>query len=164
MDVDPNQVFASLMARPDIDQATARYEQLRTEIKQALTAAIPELTAWRQYDNLGGAGCGDDYPGIDFDGETRTLAGDTVSGNLPDDKYEQALVVIGRVAQQYGFNPAPQRLHDAPGSHDAMFHNVTDDGGISFGTAVNTAMRLYIGCHLTAAAKKRGHLAPPPSY
>lgn len=60
------------------------------------------------------------------------------------------------MAQKDGFNPQPQRLHDAPGSHDAVFHNVHDDGEISFGTAQNTSLSASIGCHLTAEAKRRG--------
>jgi hypothetical protein len=83
-----------------------------------------------------------------------------VTGNLADDKYEQALKIIGSVAVKYGFTAQAQRLHDSPGSHDAMFHNVHDDGGISFGTAINTSIGMSIACHLTAAAKKRGHPAP----
>lgn len=82
-----------------------------------------------------------------------------MSGNLPDPDYEKALTVIGTIAQRYGFDPRPQRLHDAPGSHDAVFHNRTDEGAISFGAALNTSLGLELGCHLLPAAKKRG--TPP---
>jgi hypothetical protein len=37
------------------------------------------------------------------------------------------------------------------GSHDAIFHNVHDDGAISVGTDKNSSL----GCHLTAEAKRR---------
>lgn len=164
VNADPNSVFSQLMRRPDIDQATRRYEQLGADLRQALTEAIPTLSPWVQDGDTMNAGCGADYPGIGWDGVTRDLPGYVVAGNLPDDKYEQALQIVGSVAEKYGFNPSPQRLHDAPGSHDAMFHNVHDDGGIFFGTAKNTTFSLSIGCHLTAAAKKRGHLSPPPTY
>jgi hypothetical protein len=41
---------------------------------------------------------------------------------------------------------------------------VHDDGEISFGTALNTSLRLSIGCHLTAEAKKRATPKPSPTY
>jgi hypothetical protein len=79
-----------------------------------------------------------------------------VAGNLPDADYEKALTIIGTIAQRHGFDPRPQRLHDAPGSHDAVFHNTTDEGEISFGTGLNTGLGLSMSCHLMPAAKKRG--------
>ncbi|MTD53647.1 hypothetical protein GKO32_06560 [Amycolatopsis sp. RM579] len=157
MNTDLDSVFAMLMQRPDIDEATRHYQQLDNELLQALSQAIPSLSPWQGDDDGSGSSCGGDYPGIDFDGDTYSFPSHFVTGNLPDADYEKALEVIGSVAQRYGFAPRPQRLHDAPGSHDAMFHNVNDDGEISFGTALNTSLRVSLGCHLTVEAKKRGH-------
>ncbi|WP_276323727.1 MULTISPECIES: LppA family lipoprotein [Amycolatopsis] len=46
MDRDPAEVWAALMRLPDTDQARQQYQQLDTELRQALTAAIPKLTPW----------------------------------------------------------------------------------------------------------------------
>jgi hypothetical protein len=158
VNADPHAVFAKLMQLPDIDQAAQQYQRMGTEIRQALSAGIPELAPWIVDGDILNAACGNDQPGLQADGQTRHLPDYIVAGPLPDadTKYEQALSIIGATAQKYGFTPTPQRLHDAPGSHDAAFHNVHDDGTIRFGTDKNTLVGLSIGCHLTAEAKKRG--------
>ncbi|MFC0435508.1 LppA family lipoprotein [Kutzneria buriramensis] len=77
---------------------------------------------------------------------------------ITDAQWERALVIIGQVAQKQGFGTTPQRLNDSPGDHDEAFHSVGDDGRITLGTAKHTVLGLDVGCHLTAAAKARGHL------
>jgi hypothetical protein len=156
VNADTGKVFATLMQRPDIDQAAEQYQRMDADLRQALSQAVPALAAWRQGSEGSQASCGSDYPGIGFDGQTRSLPSNVVSGTLSDADYEKALETIGSFAQQYGFTVQPQRLHDSPGSHDAVFHNVHDDGEISFGTAQNTSLRVKLGCHLTTEAKKRG--------
>ncbi|WP_406638763.1 LppA family lipoprotein [Amycolatopsis sp. WGS_07] len=130
VDRDPEEVWAALMRLPDSDQARQQYRQLDAELRQALTAAIPKLSPWKLSENNPGsrAACGARFPGVGNDGESESLGDHRVPGNLPDADYEKALTIIGTVAQRYGFDPRPQRLHDAPGSHDAMFHNIADEG------------------------------------
>lgn len=164
VNTDVNNVFAMLMQRPNIDEAAQQYQQMDNELRQALSQAIPVLASWHVGSEGGQTSCASDYPGIDFDGQTRAFPSNVVNGNLPDTDYEKALGIIGLTAQKYGFTPQPQRLHDTPGSHDAVFHNVHDDGEISFGTAANTSLRVSLGCHLTAEAKQRGHPSPSPTY
>lgn len=160
----PEDVWAALMRLPDTDQARQQYQKLDTELRQALTTAIPRLSPWKSSDDYPGsrAGCDARFPGVGSDGERESLPDHAVTGNLPDTDYEKALTVIGTIAQRYRFDPKPQRLHDAPGSHDAVFHNTTDEGEISFGTALNTSLRLQLGCHLLPAAKKRGTPSTTP--
>lgn len=159
-----NSIFARIMQRPDIDEASRNYEQMGAEIREALSTQAPELASWTTDGDTSDAACGDDYPGLGSDGRTRDLPDYTVSGNLPDDKYEQALVIIGATVQKYGFSSTPQRLHDAPGSHDAVFHSVLDDGTVRFGTDKNTLLGLSLGCHLTAQAKQRGRPSAEPTH
>ena len=158
MNADPSSVFASLMQRPDIETATRQYQQLYGDLRTGLTAAIPTLTSWQPTDEASGAGCGSDYPGIGYNGATLNLPVYAAPVGVTDAQWELALTTIGRIAGRYGFNPTPQRLHDAPGNHDAMFHNVPDDGAIMVGTDNNIVLYVSVGCHLTAAAKKLGHL------
>ncbi|MEW2499192.1 LppA family lipoprotein [Amycolatopsis sp. NPDC047767] len=163
VNADTAKTFAALMQRPNIEDATQQYLAIDTELRQSLSREIASLKTWTNGSEGSRASCAADYPGIDADGVTASLASHIVAGNLPDSDYEKALTVIGTVAQKYGFTPQPQRLHDSPGSHDAIFHNTHDDGEISFGTAQNTSLRINLGCHLTAAAKKRGTPAPAPT-
>ncbi|RJQ88406.1 hypothetical protein D5S19_06535 [Amycolatopsis panacis] len=164
VDRDPAEAWAALMRLPDTDQARQQYQHLDAELRNALTAAVPKLSPWTTSDDYTGsrAGCGARFPGVSNDGERESLPDHAVAGNLPDADYERALAVIGTIAQRYGFTPRPQRLHDAPGSHDAVFHNETDEGEISFGTALNTSLRLQLGCHLFPAAKQRGTPSATP--
>jgi hypothetical protein len=156
---DSNAVFDTLMQRPDIDKAAEQYGQMAVELRAELSTAIPTLKPWEQSEGQLRSACGNDYPGITADGETRDLPTYLATTGLTDTQWEKALSAIGTVAQRYGFDPKPQRLHDAPGDHDAVFHNVHDDGSITLGTAKNTVLGVSLDCHLTAASKQRGHLS-----
>lgn len=155
---DTESVFNTLMKRPDINQAHAQYKRMDDEIREALSDKVSGLQNWEVFNRESVAsGCGSDYPGLGADGESGSLTAWHVDGAISDQKYEQALNIIGSVAQRYGFNPAPQRLHDSAGSHDAVFHKTNEGGQISFGTEKNTTLRTSIECHLTPESKKRGH-------
>ena len=163
VNADPNAVFAKLMQRSDIDQAAQQYQQMATEIQNALTAEISELSKWTTSGQQLKSACGNDNPGLGADGEERDLVNYVSSSLMSDEHYESALRIVGSVAQKYGFNPQPQRMHDAPRSHDAFFHNSSDGSAIQFGTDKATLIGISIGCHLTAEAKKRGSLGSTTS-
>jgi hypothetical protein len=162
VNTDPNTSFTTLMHRPDIDQATAQYQQMNNELLLALTAAVPSLTPWDQSQGEMTAACGSDYPGIGENGETIDLPIYVAHVGVTDAQWELALTTIGAIAAKYGFDAKPQRLHDSPGQHDAIFHNVHDDGSITLDAAASIVLGVSLGCHLTAAAKQRGHLSPTP--
>jgi hypothetical protein len=164
VNADPNASFDKLMKLPDIDQAAKQYEQLGTEITQALTSEMPAVTPWNRQGDALNAACANEYPGLNDDGQNRSLPDFVAEQGLTDDQWERALTIIGQVAQKYGFTPSPQRLYDKPNDHDAAFHSVGDDGRITLGTAKHTVLGFDVGCHLTAVAKARGHLAPPRTY
>lgn len=84
VDRDPAEVWAALMRLPDTDQARQQYQQLDTELRQALTAAIPKLTPWTPLGNGSRAACGARFPGVGNDGEQASLGDHGVTGNLPD--------------------------------------------------------------------------------
>jgi putative hemolysin len=159
---DPNTLFSELMKRPDSTQATQQYQQMNTELLAALSSAIPSLPQWTQKQGEGTAACGSDYPGIGDNGQTVDLPTYVAQGGVTDAEWEVALTTIGRVAAKYGFDATPQRLHDEPGDHDAVFHNVQDDGSITLDTAQNLVFGVSLGCHLTTVAKQRGHLSSTP--
>ncbi len=159
---DPNTLFTTLMQRPDVDQATAQYQQMNNELLQALTAAVPSLTPWGQLQGEMTAACGSDYPGIGDHGKTVDLPSYVAHVGVTDAQWELALTTVGTIAAKYGFDAKPQRLHDSPGQYDAIFHNVHDDGSITLDAAESFVLGVSLACHLTAAAKQQGHLSPTP--
>ncbi|EFL11059.1 MULTISPECIES: LppA family lipoprotein [Actinomycetes] len=162
--VDANTSFTELMKLPDIDQAAQRYQQMATELQTALGSQVPALKQWNVADQPIRAACGADHPNLDSAAETLRLENHVAPGTLSDADYEKALAAIGPVVTKHGFTASPQRLHDTPGSHDAVFHNYKDGSSLQFGSHVNTVFSISIGCHLTAETKKLGHIPPTPSY
>jgi hypothetical protein len=157
--------FNQLMQRPDIDQATARYDEMYTKVRSELTASFPALK-WIQSDNVLRSGCGADFSAIDVgarsDAEERGLPNWKADGNLPDAQWEQAVTIVRHVAQSYAFDTG-QLTVNRPNDHEVVFRDQYR-AELNFGSAVNTTLLLRTGCHLTAEAKKRGQLAPTPSY
>ncbi|WP_086783196.1 LppA family lipoprotein [Crossiella equi] len=150
-----NEMFQQLRQRPDIDEASKRYTELQSKIKDRLAAEFPSL-AWEIFTGTKGASaCGFDFPGLDAaDGENRGLPGWKAKGNLPDTDWEKALQSVREVAAQHGFSsPAP--IVDKPGDHEVIFKD-SYDAKLSFGTAANTLLSLRTGCHLTVEAHRRG--------
>lgn len=148
--------FADLMQRPDIDQAAARYEEMYSQVRSALSGALPGLQ-WRQTNQLTGAACGFKYPGLDTDGEQRGLSNWMAPGKIPDGRWDEAVQVVQNVARNYGFNTIVTTVN-RPNDHEVVFYDVYD-AELNFGSAVNTTLLVRTGCHLTAEAKKRGHPA-----
>ena len=157
--------FQQLMQRPDIDQAAARYEEMYAKVRQTISAAVPALV-WKTHDQLTRAGCGSDFGAIDVagrsDAEHRSLANWVAEGNIPDSNWEHIVSLVRQVAQSYGFDGG-YNVTARKGEHEIVFHDQYD-AELQLGTADNTTLGLRTGCHLTAAAKQRGALAPLPSY
>ncbi|MBB1152475.1 hypothetical protein H4281_04990 [Amycolatopsis sp. DR6-1] len=162
--VDADTSLTDLMKLPDIDQAAQQYQQMATELQTALGTQVPALKQWNVADEPIRAACGADHPNLGSAAETLRLENHIAPGTLSDADYEKALAAIGPVVTKHGFTAGPQRLHDTPGSHDAVFHNYKDGSSLQFGSHVNTVFSISIGCHLTAETKKLGHVPPTPSY
>ncbi|SFI88061.1 LppA family lipoprotein [Amycolatopsis sacchari] len=160
---DPNrlsQQFADLLQRPDIDQATARYEEMSGHIRDALSGAFPDLR-WRQTSQLTGAACGFGYPGLETDGEQRGLPNWMAPGSIPDGRWDEAVRVVRTVALKYGFDKVVTTV-GRPTDHEVVFSDPYD-AELNFGSAVNTTLLVRTGCHLTPEAKKRGHPTSSPA-
>ncbi|GAA3546190.1 hypothetical protein GCM10022222_32310 [Amycolatopsis ultiminotia] len=158
--------FKQLMQRPDIDEAAARYDEMYRKIREQLTNAVPSLH-WEQTNPPGRAACSTEFGAIDTagraDAQERGLGNWAAHGNLPDARWDEAVSIVGGVARSYGFNSGPTVVKNNPSDHYVTFHD-SYGGELVFGTAVNTTLLVRTGCHLTAEAKKRGSLAPLPSY
>lgn len=81
---------------------------------------------------------------------------------MPDAQWEQAVAIVRQLAQGYGFDTG-QVTVNRPNDHEIVFRDQYR-AELNFGSAVNTTLLLRTGCHLTAEAKKRGNLAPTPTY
>ncbi|GAA3534454.1 hypothetical protein GCM10022222_17490 [Amycolatopsis ultiminotia] len=161
------QQFSQLMQRPDIDQATARYEQMYGRIRDAVAAAVPSLKAWQITNPAGGSACGNDFAAVDADlrrddAVIKGLNNWTAAGNIPDGKWLQVVDAVHAIAADYGFGTTATTVN-RPSDHEVVFHDQYE-AELNFGPAVNTTLLLRTGCHLTAEAKKRGAPAPRPTY
>jgi hypothetical protein len=152
-----NDAFAVLIKRPDIEQTMAAYTEMTTKIRDRLTAEVG--LAWQQDGELSGSACGNEFPGLDADAGTRSLPRWVSSGNLPDEQWNHAEVLVGEIAATYGFDAKPAVIVDRPSDHDVVFRK-PDGALIMFGTAVNTTLRVETGCHLTVEAYQRGKPKP----
>lgn len=135
---------ATLRQRPDIEQISARYEQMQTEMRDRLSTEIGGLT-WVKYDEEMRGGCGFEFPDV-REGKSRSLAGWSALGRLPDDRWDQAVAIVQEITGRYGFG-TPEIIVNRPGDHYLV---VADPygGTLDFGTAVNTILSMHTGCHL----------------
>jgi hypothetical protein len=135
-------------------------------VRDQLSAAFPGMT-WTQTLQPNGAAYGSDFAAIDADrpqndAVTRTLGNWNTNMSIPDAQWGKALTVVEAVAQHYGFNP-PKVLVNRPGAHGVQFDDQYQ-AVLNFGVGNSAGLTFITGCHLTAAAKRRGHLAPVPTY
>lgn len=156
---DAKHTFDKLMKRPDIDQATRKYEQMQNDIRNSLSRQESSLSEWRtRGESDGMAACDtNSYPGSINDASVNALPNYVATGKFADNKYDRVLKMIGSIVEKYGFNPKPQRIYDAKGVHDVVFHNVQDDGKLQMHFERGVSLGVTTGCYLTAEAKKRGH-------
>jgi hypothetical protein len=96
------------------------------------------------------------------DAVTTTLGNWNSSTTIPDAQWQPALNVVTAIAQRYGFR-APQVLVSHPGAHEASLFDQYQ-AQLTVGLGHNIGFTFQTGCHLTAAAKLRGHPAPTPTY
>lgn len=161
------QQFNQLLQRPDIDQASTRYEEMYSRVRAAIATAAPGLKPWQIANQAGGSACGNDFAAVNVDLRTddavvKGLPNWAAEGNIPDDKWPHTVDAVRSIAAEYGFDTS-QVTVDRPGDHEVVFHDKYQ-AELNVGTAANTTVLLRTGCHLTAAAKKRGAPAPRPTY
>ncbi|WP_020669313.1 LppA family lipoprotein [Amycolatopsis nigrescens] len=146
--------FAELMKRPDIEQAEAEYQGLLATIREKLVTDIG-IAAWVPSDDEpSAAGCGDKFPGLGADGQTRFYRSGKSPGNLPDADWPRAVSLTAELARQHGFGEPAVNV-DRPADHEVILRH-PNGAELIFGTANNTTLALSTGCHLTAEAHKRG--------
>ncbi|MGH3914682.1 MAG: LppA family lipoprotein [Pseudonocardiaceae bacterium] len=135
---------ATLQQRPDIEQISARYEQMQAEVRDRLSAELGGL-AWVNDDNESRGGCGFEFPDV-REGVSRSLDRWTALGGFPDDRWDQAVVIVQEITGRYGFS-TPEVIVNRPGNHKMVIPDPYG-GTLDFGTAVNTILSMNTGCHL----------------
>lgn len=145
---------AELMQRPDIDEISRKYEQMRTEVADKLTQELA-IPPWDIVDGRSSeAGCGSEFPDLGLEGRIRSLDTLATKASTPDDKWERAVEITASVVGKNGFGPG-KPIVDRHGQHTVEF---TDNygGRLVFATQVHTILSIRTGCHLTAEAHERG--------
>jgi hypothetical protein len=146
--------FATLLQRPDIEQAQSNYLSLLEKIRAELVARHG-LTPWRpDEDGPSGSACGADFPDVGADGEVRRYSSGISPGNIPDEKWGSAVATVAELAGAAGFG-APGIVVDRPGDHEVSLRD-SYGAELLFGTAKNTTLSVSTGCHLTRTAHQRG--------
>lgn len=143
--------MAELSARPTLEQALARYEQMQQRIFDTLSAELGPFV-WQRISDGIGAGCGEDFP-PGSPGQTKSLPLWGFEANIPDERWPRAVRLIADISDDYGFSP-PTVLADRPGQHD-IFASDGYGGNYQFGTEVNTSWQVATGCHRPATASRQ---------
>jgi hypothetical protein len=150
------QQFNELKERPDIDQASSRYEEMYTRCPAAVHGCVPVPTVAA---NPGGAACGPEFaalaPGSRQDAVIRGLANSMVPGNLPGAQWDRAVSIVDTVVRSYGFNSGPIVVISRPSDHEVDFYD-SYQAELIFGTAVNTAMTFTTGSAWWCGAPTEG--------
>jgi hypothetical protein len=149
-----NEQFAALLQRPDIEQAQSRYLGMLEAIRTELVARLG-IAAWQpDEDGLSGSFCGFDFSDVGADGEIRRYSSGMSPGNIPDNRWADAVAIVAELANPYGFG-APGVVVDRPGDHEVSLRD-SYGAELLFGTAKNTILSVSTGCHLTKTAHQRG--------
>lgn len=159
-DMSQQQQFDELRQRPDIDQAITHYNAVMADVRAAISAQFPDLPAWHQDgDGSPSPGCNEFRQIRASDARRQFLPTWIASGPIPADQWEAALATLRDVAGRHGFHKVGLDIR----GKDHEFE-IRDDNGarLLFGTAKNTVLDLWTGCHLDPAAKQRGEPQPLP--
>ncbi|WP_051343291.1 LppA family lipoprotein [Pseudonocardia spinosispora] len=158
--------FATLMQRPDLDQAISHYGEMLTTIRTQLSMTFPRFS-WSVRQQEGRAGCGADFDEVNrrlsaHDAQTAGLPTWASKGGFTDEEWARAVAIVGDIARRYGFD-VPQLTVDRPGDHSIELSD-RYKASFTFSSAVNTSLLLITGCHLTPEAKRRGVPASEATY
>ncbi|MFC3452505.1 LppA family lipoprotein [Amycolatopsis speibonae] len=149
------QQFATLLQRPDIDQALTRHNEMRGKIRDALTSELP-TPPWKDSgrgDSVGG--CARSFPNIHpYDGQEVHPASWVSAIALTPEQWAKAKTIITESAAPYGFTTVTLSS-DKPGNYQ---FNLTDKDGAELAIGADKALVMAIttSCHLTAEAHRRG--------
>jgi hypothetical protein len=156
------QQYSELMNRPNIDETIARYEEMRTAIRNELAKEI-NISQWaKQSGSANYTECAREFPDVDAkDAQKQHPETWYSTVKINPEKWTKAKEIVSSVAATYGFNKVSLVVDRT----DDLQFNLTDaySAELSFGSAKNTILGLTTGCHPTADAKKRGASTATPT-
>ncbi|MEU6130509.1 LppA family lipoprotein [Saccharopolyspora sp. NPDC047091] len=142
---------AELMSRPTMGEASARYLEMQSRIRDELSAAFPRMQ-WEQSQELTRAGCSD-FDDFTYTAESQTLGVWWAKGGISDQEWPQAEQIVARVTAEFGFTP-PETVVSRPADHQVVGSD-NYGAGYRFGAAKNVALSGSTGCHLPQAEKDK---------
>lgn len=136
--------ITELQNRDSLEDTVAAYTTMESEIRAAVTAAVPSVV-WVLEQPAGGAGCRAPFDHIN--GKIAGLESWGAPGSIPDDAWPDALTATEQVAARYGFD-STQVIVDQPGRHQARLSSSATGAHTDLGTSVNVVLSTITGCHL----------------
>lgn len=152
--------YNTLLQRPNIKQATAKYQKLISEI-QALTREEYDFPEWEYNHGLAfdESGCGFNFPDVPADqAVVRSIYGGFSRKSVPAAEWDDLVKKVARIADKYGLR-GPKVVSDGPQDHQVQFFDSTGTR-LDFGYIDNTVLAISTGCFLTPEAHRRGHPLP----
>ncbi len=137
--------YEEIAARPRLEAAVARYEEMQQRVRDALDAELGPL-GWYQVREGSGSTCGHDVP-PEFGGRSRFLAPWGFDAPLPSDRWPRVRQIVADITGEYGFTTAGLGLDQS----DRMIVNGVDPAlGAHYrlGSKRNTTIQVTTGCHL----------------
>lgn len=149
-------IRAQLAQRPSLEDATARYEQMRTEIRDRIATELGPYE-WINTENGIDSGCTGDFSTLG--GKSMFLDHWYIEDNIPDAQWPRAVQIVTEITGHYGF-AEPNTIIDKPGNHKISgFDNYA--ANYTFGTAVNTTLSTDTNCHFPTAVLETMRNQPP---
>lgn len=140
------QQHAQLATRPTLDEAAARYEQLRATLRERMAAEF-KVEQWAEEPGTAEySGCAPQFSALTEQEAAKKFLPRWYSPTSLLSRWEQAKPLVREVAGEYGFTTVTLDTNQAG---DAEL-NLTDKFGaqISVGSGKNTVISLVTGCHL----------------
>lgn len=145
----PQQQLSELAKRPDIETVLKKYERIRSELRQRLTAEVGLPGNWEQPHSEAENPCAEPYSNV-RDAVSVNMATWVNSGQIADGKWPKAQDLFREITGKNGFGDL-RVVVDSPGDH--LIRTYDEHGGeMSFGTKKSTILSAGTGCHLTEDA------------
>ncbi|HEX3779171.1 MAG TPA: LppA family lipoprotein [Pseudonocardiaceae bacterium] len=164
----PQQVageFSQLDQRPDLRTMVARYQHLVATVQQQLSSVAPTLR-WQPATEPVGESCGPPFAAVgdqgSGDAEYETIeAGTSAQDEFTVQQWVRVVNAMTTLLRDNGFSVVHGSRVDQQGGYRVEFQDAYG-ATLDLGSVTGTGIELTTGCFLTAAAKQRGHPAPPP--
>lgn len=143
---------AELLARPSSEQAVERYQQMQRRIQSEVEAVIGPrdwVVVGERVDDV----CGFGRFGEQKDARSVSLPRSQFAGGITDTQWPRVSAGINSVLREYGFSSEGLVVLDRNGTREINAAEPATGATFTFGSKVNTLVRISTGCHLPQASK-----------